>query len=168
MAKFKAELEAALPAIWRYAFALTRDHARADDLVQDCVERALNKRHLWSADRPLRPWLAKIALNVFRNGLHRERAHLHLAYDEAGDTPDLPVSETHMDARLDAKRTLARVAQLPEEQRHALLLVTVGGLSYAETAEALGVPIGTVMSRIARARHRLKQDPQPVQLRSVT
>ena len=73
-----------------------------------------------------------------------------------------------MDARLDARRTLARVAQLPEEQRHALLLVTVGGLSYAETAEALGVPIGTVMSRIARARHRLKQDPQPVQLRSVT
>ncbi|SFJ44690.1 RNA polymerase sigma factor [Celeribacter neptunius] len=169
MTRFREELQEALPSLWRYAFALTRDRSRADDLVQDCAERALRKKHLWQAERPLRPWLAKMALNIHRNALrHAAARHIHVAYDEADLTPHaLPSAEQG----LEAAELLRRVDALPSEQRDVLLLVVIDGVSYAEAAEVLGIPIGTVMSRISRARAALRQEPgggKPVRLRSVT
>lgn len=171
MPRFRQELKDALPGLWRYAFVLTRDRARADDLVQDCVERALRKRHLWQEDRPLRPWLAKMALNIHRNSAKSAARHLHVAYDEADLTAHATASP---DQGLEAREMLGRVDGLPEDQRDVLLLVVLDGLSYAEVAETLGIPIGTVMSRLSRARAALKRDPEterkPLRppLRSVT
>lgn len=171
MPRFRQELKEALPGLWRYAFALTRDRARADDLVQDCAERALRKRHLWQEDRPLRPWLAKMALNIHRNGYKGAARHLHVAYEDA----DLSAHATPSPEQgLEAREMLQRVDGLPLEQRDVLLLVVIDGLSYAETATALGIPIGTVMSRLSRARAALKSELKqeaPVtgtRLRSVT
>lgn len=169
MPRFRQELKEALPSLWRYAYVLTRDRSRADDLVQDCAERALRKRHLWQADRPIRPWLAKMALNIHRNGLRTSAArHIHVAYDEADLSPHaLPSAEQG----LEAMEMLRRVDALPPEQREVLLLVVIDGLSYAEAASVLDIPIGTVMSRISRARASLNQEPTPgppVRLRSVT
>ncbi|PTQ76042.1 RNA polymerase sigma factor [Celeribacter persicus] len=169
MPRFGQELKEALPSLWRYAYALTRDRSRADDLVQDCAERALRKRHLWQQDRPIRPWLAKMALNIHRNTLRTAAVrHIHVAYDEADLTSH---AQPSAEQGLEAREMLRRVDTLPPEQRDVLLLVVIDGLSYAEAAGVLGIPVGTVMSRISRARASLKQEPTPetpVRLRSVT
>lgn len=169
MPRFKQELRDALPGLWRYAFALTRDRSRADDLVQDCAERALRKRHLWQEDRPIRPWLAKMVLNIHRNTIARTKGKTFVDYTEM---EPLQYAAPSSEQGLIVRDMLRRVQDLPVEQRDTLLLVVIDGLSYAETADVLDVPIGTVMSRLSRARAALKGDPEPagamVRLRSVT
>ncbi|EKF16935.1 sigma-70 family RNA polymerase sigma factor [Nitratireductor pacificus] len=154
MPDFLDEIEACVPALRRYARALTRDAERADDLVQDCLERAIRKRGLWRPTGPLRAWLFRILLNTYRNDLRRDRrAPLSLPIDALSGEPPSPAGQPGRLALADTARALDK---LTDEQREALLLVAIEGLSYAEAANALGIPLGTLMSRIARARETLR------------
>jgi len=149
-------LIAHIPALRRYARALTGDAWACDDLVQDTLERACAKWRLWLAGSDLRAWLFTIMHNLYVSQIrHRMRqgdlaSPLDLA--ELDQEPAAPVSST--DSAIDLQRCLLR---LPEEQRVVLLLVTLEDLSYAEVAKITGVPLGTVMSRLSRARSRLQE-----------
>ena len=149
MATFQQKIEAAIPALRRYARALTRDADTADDLVQDTLVRALRSEHLFQGDE-IRSWLYTILTNLNRNRLRSLARRPVLASIEDNDAPDLAGPEA---GGRDIERALAL---LVEEQRAALLLVVLEGLSYREVAEVQGVPIGTVMSRLARARVQIK------------
>lgn len=159
-------LEPLIPSLRRYAYALVREHAAADDLVQDTLERALSR---WSSRRPdgdLRAWLFAILRNL-HVGRYREarRRGLPVAIDDAE-----PVDvRADPGAMLEAHDVLAAVDQLPEEQKSLLLLVGVEDFSYDEAARILGVPVGTVMSRLSRARRRLRSilEKGPALLRRV-
>lgn len=154
MNSFHDKLEAALPDLWRYAFALTRDHARADDLVQDCAERALRKRLLWKPRGALTPWLMRMLLNIYRNQLRAPANRPTLiSVDQLAERRAAPDT---LDAHMQLKATLAALDTLPADQREALLLVVLGGMSYRDAAHALDVPMGTLMSRLGRARARLR------------
>lgn len=160
---FKADVAAQMPSLRRYALALTRDRDIAEDLVQDTLARALSREHLWHGGS-LRAWLFTILTNLDRN---RRRA---LAVRPGVDELDEHRFGTPPQDAL-MKRAIERgVAALPEEQRQVLLLVALEGLSYREVAEVQDVPIGTVMSRLSRARAALRAalegGPQP-QLRRV-
>ena len=141
-----------LPRLRRYARALTGDVARADDLVQDTLERALAKLDLWQPGSDLRAWLFTLMHNLFVNQL-RARRPQDTALDEA---PEIPVNGGQMEA-LVARDIHAALARLPEDQRAIILLVGLEQFSYAEAAQVLGVPVGTVMSRLGRARERMRQ-----------
>ena len=149
-------IEPVIPALRRYARALVRDRATADDLVQDCLERAISH---WSRRREgdPRPWLFTIlhnlAVNQFRRAARRGK---HIAIDEANDD-DLG-QDAMQEQQLMYRDVLDRLARLPEDQRAVLLLVAVEDLSYADTAKVLDIPIGTVMSRLSRAREKLQQE----------
>ena len=147
-----AELIQHIPRLRRYARALVRDAARADDLVQDTLERALAKLDLWQPGSDLRAWLFTLMHNLFVNQL-RTRRPQDTALDEA---LDIPVSGGQMEA-LAARDMYAALARLPEEQREVILLVGLEQFAYAEAAQVLGVPVGTVMSRLARGRERMRQ-----------
>lgn len=149
MATFRQKVEAAIPALRRYARALTRDADMADDLVQDTLVRALRSEHLFEGDE-IRSWLYTILTNLNRNRLRSLARRPVLTPIEDNDAPDLAGPEA---GGRDIERALAL---LVEEQRTALLLVVLEGLSYREVAEVQGVPIGTVMSRLARARVQIK------------
>ncbi|MEZ5716197.1 MAG: RNA polymerase sigma factor [Paracoccaceae bacterium] len=110
MSGFHDQLTESLPALWRYAFSLTHDRAAADDLVQDCAERALRKRYLWLPHRPLKPWLMKMLLNTFRNRYRAETARPTVPLDEA---PPLAAAGASPEERLDLAQTLRAVQDLP-------------------------------------------------------
>ena len=141
-----------LPRLRRYARALTGDVNRADDLVQDTLERALAKLDLWQPGSDLRAWLFTLMHNLFVNQI-RVRRPLETVMEDALDEP---VSGGQMEA-LAARDIHAALARLPEEQREVLLLVGLEQFGYAEAAQVLGVPTGTVMSRLSRARERMRQ-----------
>jgi RNA polymerase sigma-70 factor (ECF subfamily) len=141
-----------IPRLRRYARALAGDQHAADDLVQDTVERAINKRHLWRPGSDLRAWLFAIMHNVFVNQLRARQAHPEAAIDE----DDLPAVPSVQGVRLEIRDLESALALLPPEQREIVLLVGLEQLSYAEVAKALDIPIGTVMSRLFRGRERLR------------
>lgn len=143
---------AEIPRLRRYARALTGPGDRADDLVQDTLERALDKWRFWQSVRDLRPWLFSIMHNLHVDH-HRREGRIDYRDDE--DLPDLPQRGEQTDA-LELRDLDRALALLPLEQREVLLLVALEELSYADAAKALGLPAGTVMSRLARARTRLK------------
>jgi RNA polymerase sigma factor (sigma-70 family) len=146
-------LERHIPALRRYAYALLRDHHAADDLVQDCLERALSRWYLRRTDGDLRAWLFTILRNLYINAYRsRHRRGEGTTIEDALSFGVQPDQETGLEAR-DA---LAALDQLPEEQKSLLLLIGVEDMSYAEVARMLGVPIGTVMSRLSRARQRFR------------
>jgi RNA polymerase sigma-70 factor, ECF subfamily len=149
LASFQRDVEAAIPALRRYARALTRDAETADDLVQDTLVRALRFEHLFTGGE-VRSWLYTILTNLNRNRLRSLARRPALSPIEDNDAPDMSGPEA---GGRDIERALAT---LVEEQRAALLLVVLEGLSYREVAEVQGVPIGTVMSRLARARAQIK------------
>lgn len=146
-----------IPRLRRYALALAGDPAAADDLVQDTLERALVKRHLWSRRGSLRGWLYRILYNVFLNQSgRRRRARAEVGLDgEMASAPALSVRPRH-DARLVCRDIAEAMRALPAGQRAAIALTAVEGLSYDEAAEALGVPVGTLRSRLSRGRDRLR------------
>jgi len=149
---FEADVVAWLPQLRRYARALTRDPAWADDLVQDTAERALTHVRAFRPDSNLRAWLLTILRHIYLDQL---RAHREITLDdEHGPWQSLEAPAGQVDSLVlrDVQRMLYR---LPLEQREVLLLVCVEDLTYREAAEVLAVPIGTVMSRLARARKRL-------------
>jgi RNA polymerase sigma-70 factor (ECF subfamily) len=149
VAQFRANVEAAIPALRRYARALTRDSDIADDLVQDTLVRALRSEHLFHGGE-IRSWLYTILTNLNRNRLRSLARRPALSPIDDNDAPDMTGPEA---GGRDIERALAT---LVEDQRTALLLVVLEGLSYREIAEIQGVPIGTVMSRLARARAQIK------------
>ena len=145
---------AQIPSLRRYARALTGDTWAADDLVQDTLERACNKWRLWLVGTNLRAWLFSVMHNLFVNQLRQSAGGalpLMLDIDDLAD--DLPAPAAKTDQTLDLQRCLLR---LPPEQREVLLLVSMEDMSYAEVAKVTGVPLGTVMSRLSRARARLQ------------
>lgn len=147
-----AAIAAEIPRLRRYARGLVGDAAAADDLVQDCLVRALANQAQWCEGASPRGWLFKILYHLHVDAHRRARRRpLHVDFDEAAKSLVSP--EGGGDQALDIDDALAR---LPDEQRQVLLLVALEGLSYAETADVLDVPIGTVMSRISRARDRLR------------
>jgi RNA polymerase sigma-70 factor (ECF subfamily) len=139
-----------VPALRRFARALVRNSDGADDLVQDTIVRALRGEHLFHGG-DLRTWLFTILLNLDRNRRRSLSRRPFLAVIEDVDPPAEPAADG---SARDIHRGLAL---LPSEQREVLLLVTLEGLSYREAAEAQGVPIGTVMSRLSRARTTLRE-----------
>ena len=141
-----------IPALRRYARALTGDAWAADDLAQDTLERACTRWRLWLAGSDLRAWLFTVMHNLFVSAYRRRQAApATVALDEL--TQELPGPHGAHDSALDLQRCLLR---LPDEQREVLLLVTLEDLTYAEVARITGTPIGTVMSRLSRARERLR------------
>ena len=140
-----------IPRLRRYARALVGDRASADDLVQDTLERAWAKLHLYRRGTDLRAWLFTVMHNVHVNKVRATRVTDTL--DD--ELPELAQRASQGDALLlrDLDRAIAR---LPSEQRAVLLLVTLEEMSYEEVARALGIPIGTVMSRLSRAREKLR------------
>jgi RNA polymerase sigma-70 factor (ECF subfamily) len=149
VAGFRTGVEAAIPALRRYARALTRDADIADDLVQDTLVRALRSEHLFHGG-DVRSWLYTILTNLNRNRLRSLARRPALSPIEDNDAPDLAGPEA---GGRDIERALAT---LVDDQRTVLLLVVLEGLSYREVADIQGVPIGTVMSRLARARAQIK------------
>ena len=148
MSEFQRMVEAAIPALRRYARALTRDSDIADDIVQDTLVRALRSEHLFHGG-DVRAWLYTILTNLNRNRLRSISRRPTLTPIKDGDAA-LTGPDT-------GSRDIARALDgLAEEQRAALLLVVLEGLTYREVAEVQGVPIGTVMSRLARARTQIK------------
>lgn len=150
------EIEAAIPALRRYAIALSRDRDLADDLVQDCLERALAARRKWRRDGAVQAWMFRILQNLWRDELRRRprRAHLVTVDDLSHRSPAVSGGQEEHLALADVHAAMGR---LQEEQRAALLLVGLEGMSYDEAARVLEIPKGTLMSRLARARARLRQ-----------
>jgi RNA polymerase sigma-70 factor (ECF subfamily) len=162
MIAFRPSVEAMIPALRRYARALTRDADIADDLVQDTLVRALRSEKLFHGG-DIRSWLYTILTNLNRNRRRTLARRPSIAPLNDDDEPG--ANGTEAEGR-DIERALAG---LVEEQRSALLLVMLEGMTYREVAEIQGVPIGTVMSRLARARAHIKAsiDGERVALRRV-
>ena len=154
MDEIAALLEPQIPALRRYAWALLRDREAADDLVQDTLERARRRWRLRRRDGDLRAWLFTIQRNLFLNAVRQRSRRGPQVGVEALDAGRAPgASRT---ATLGTRDVLAGLDALPEEQRSVLLLVGVEDLSYEEAAQVLGVPLGTVMSRLSRARAEIE------------
>jgi RNA polymerase sigma-70 factor (ECF subfamily) len=151
---FAADVETVIPRLRRYARALTASREAADDLVQDTLERAWTKRALWQPGTDLRAWLFTLMHNVHVNSVRRA-----LRRPEGSAIPEKDV-RTADGASAETGIVLgelrAALAALPDDQRAVVLLVGLEQLSYAETAGVLGIPVGTVMSRLARGRERMR------------
>jgi RNA polymerase sigma-70 factor (ECF subfamily) len=148
-------VEPMIPALRRYARGLLKDATAADDLVQDCLERVIAHWHHRRNEDP-RTWIFAILHNLAVNRLKQNaRRGEHLPFEKVDESAFArqPTQEDNL-MRRDIIQALEK---LPEEQRSVLLLVSVEDLSYAQTAEVLAIPIGTVMSRLSRARERLRQ-----------
>jgi RNA polymerase sigma-70 factor (ECF subfamily) len=155
MSNFARLLETEIPRLRRYARALTRDGSRADDLVQSCLVRAVAKEHLWQPGSDLRAWLFTILHNQHVNDVRRSvREGVTVAVDDVAPVPTVASSAAASLQLRDLERAMAR---LPEEQRQVILLVGLEGMRYEEVARILGIPIGTVRSRLSRGREMLRE-----------
>jgi RNA polymerase sigma-70 factor (ECF subfamily) len=155
VAEIYRSIEAEIPRLRRYARSLARDIAAADDLVQDCLTRALGKLHLWEEGTDLRAWLFTILHNQYVNQVRRavrEGAAVGLSETEPALTR-APQQGKSLELR-DLERAMTK---LPDEQRSVILLVGLEGMRYEEVAEVLGVPVGTVRSRLSRGRDALRR-----------
>ena len=142
-----------IPRLRRYARALAGDRSAADDLVQDTLERALSRFHLWRQGSDLRAWLFTIMHNIFVNQARSRarRYHESLETEPAAEAVRAPEPDW-----LELRDIANALSRLPPEQRVVVLLVGLEQFTYEEAAQVLGVPIGTVMSRLSRARERLR------------
>jgi RNA polymerase sigma-70 factor (ECF subfamily) len=146
---------AEIPRLRRYARALLRDRDAADDLVQDCLERALRRLDNWRMGDSPRRWLFTIMHHLFVDQTRRSRRRgeaFPLSHEEVGGVASEP---PQMDA-LVAREVADALQSIGADRRAALLLVAVEGLSYAEAADVLGIPAGTLMSRVSRGREELR------------
>jgi RNA polymerase sigma factor (sigma-70 family) len=143
---------AELPRLRRYARAMVGNRAAADDLVQDTLEKAWVKVHQWRAGSDLRAWLFSIMHNLRVDQLRRPGLSTSSMDD---DLFEVPTRATQHD-RLEVQDLESALARLPQEQREVLLLVALEEMSYGQVASVLGVPTGTVMSRLSRGRERLR------------
>jgi RNA polymerase sigma-70 factor (ECF subfamily) len=165
MSEIGCLVEREIPRLRRYARALTRATDRADDLVQDTLVRALTKGHLWQPGTDIRAWLFTIMHNQYVNTVRREM-HRAATIDIEQVTSTL-VAATDPTSSLQLCELDRALARLPDEQREVILLVGLEGMAYESAAQILGVPIGTVRSRLSRGRETLRQlmgrqeDPTP-------
>lgn len=164
------DLVAAIPRLRRYARVLTGEASRADDLVQDTLARAWEKRALWQAGTDLRAWLFTVMHNVFVNQralARREARNVSLDADsEPGDVWQIAVRATQH-VHVELREILQQLGRLPAEQREVLVLAAVEEMKYEEIAAVLDIPVGTVMSRLSRAREKLRRiatEPLPLKI----
>jgi RNA polymerase sigma-70 factor, ECF subfamily len=155
MADLHRNIEAEIPRLRRYARALVRDVVAADDLVQESLTRALAKLHLWQEGTNLRAWLITILHNQYVNDVRRAmRAGRPVELSEA---EGLLSRSADQDKRLELRDLERALARLPEVQRVPILLVGLEGLGYEAAAAVLGIPVGTVRSRLSRGRDALRR-----------
>ncbi|MDL2409242.1 RNA polymerase sigma factor [Rhizobium calliandrae] len=147
---FEAEVLALLPSLRRYSRSLTRSDADGEDLLHDCVEKVLARRGQWRGLN-LRGWVLTIMTNLYRNGLRQQGGRNFVDLD---DSTDLPAAESNDDP-LERSQLEAALDSLGEDYRAVLMLVVVEGYSYQDVATTLDIPVGTVMSRLSRARRKM-------------
>jgi RNA polymerase sigma-70 factor, ECF subfamily len=154
MTDFRPLIEKEIPRLRRYARALVRNRDNADDLVQDTLLRALAKIHLWQPGTDLRAWLFTLMHNQYVNSVRRAvREGNQTSLDAAAELGHSASQQVSLQLR-DLENALNR---LPDEQRSVVLLIGLEGMRYEEVAEILGVPVGTIRSRLSRAREALRQ-----------
>jgi RNA polymerase sigma factor (sigma-70 family) len=146
-----------LPRLRRFAHALARSPTDADDLVQGSIERALRSRSQWQPGTRLDSWMYRITRNLWIDTVRsrRRREDLHAPLEEAELIRDDP--RDAIEAAIDLKKAMAAMQRLPEEQREVVALILIEGFGYRESSEILGLPIGTVSSRLVRGRNALLQ-----------
>ncbi len=152
---FSKYLITELPYLRRFARGLCGDASLADDLVQDCVERALMKSHLYDPARPLRAWLYAVLRNIYVSNWRRNSK-----FTGAKNLDDLEGFEGAVQPEQENNFSVALITDaldnLPAQQREVLILISLEEMSYQQAAEIIGVPIGTIMSRLSRARAHLQ------------
>src|SRR3954469_1298684 len=154
MSDFGSLVEAEIPRLRRYARALTRDVVRADDLVQSCLARAVAKQHLWQPGTDLRAWLFTLLHNQHVNDVRRSvREGINVSIEDAA--PVLTIQPNAIDV-LQLRDLEKALGQLAQEQRQVILLIGMEEMTYEDAASFLGVPIGTVRSRLSRGRDQLR------------
>jgi len=141
-----------IPRLRRYARALTGDRTHADDLVQDTLERAWSKLHMWQRGSDMRAWMFSIMHNTFINHIRKNKLDTVSIDDEALEVPTRSTQEDSLQMR----DLATAITKLPCEYREVVLLVGLEQMSYEEIAQVLGIPMGTVMSRLSRGRERLR------------
>ncbi|MCW2236472.1 sigma-70 family RNA polymerase sigma factor [Azospirillum canadense] len=149
-----AQIESEIPRLRRFARAMVRDATLADDLVQECLERALSRLHLWRPGSNLRAWLFTILRNLHINGIRRRQAVVDI--DGEGQAA-IGAAHGGQFVRLELRDLKRALGMLPTEQREVVLLIGLEGISYGEAADILGISIGTVKSRLSRGRRALRQ-----------
>ncbi len=152
----KRDMIPILPRLRRFARTLTRSVPEADDLVQEACLRALSRSHQWDPSQPLDRWLFRITRNLWISEIRKRKVRLGEGQVPAEESSELVTTETG-EASVAATQLRGKIAALPGELSSVLLVVSVEGYSYAEAAELLDIPIGTVMSRIHRARKTLAE-----------
>ncbi|HSK40578.1 MAG TPA: sigma-70 family RNA polymerase sigma factor [Arenibaculum sp.] len=154
MSNVGTQLELHIASLRRYARALLRDRNEADDLVQECLARALSRTDRFKEGTNLRAWLFTIMHNVHVNQVRQKIARP--AEVGVDDVELRMVTPAVQEQRIELRDMQRAVGELPEEQRRVLLLVALEGMKYEEVAEVLGIPVGTVMSRLSRAREAVR------------
>jgi RNA polymerase sigma-70 factor (ECF subfamily) len=150
--KFESELTQLLPRLRRFAFALSRNGADADDLAQATIERALRSRDQWQPVTRLDSWLFRIMRNLWIDTVRaRGRRERHEAPEDAAKDVGEDPREA-MDTSMELQRAMSAMERLPDEQREVVALILIEGFGYREVSEMLGLPIGTVSSRLVRGR----------------
>ncbi len=153
------ELPDHLPAVTRFARSLTRNAADGDDLLQDTVERALSRAHQFQEGTNLRAWLFTICRSVFLNS--RRKAAARMVHVEFEDIHSAIPAELDQEIAMEFEDVKAAFATLPLQDRAVIALVTLEGLKYEEAAQVLDVPVGTIRSRLSRARSKLMDRLEP-------
>jgi RNA polymerase sigma-70 factor, ECF subfamily len=152
---FQDELIALIPHLRRFARGLCGDAALADDLVQDCIERALAKSHLYDPSRPLKAWAYAILRNGFISGLRQEgRSHVVKTIDDLAAHEG--ITQPEQEQQLSVAQIKDALDLLPAQQREVIVMVALEELSYREISDMIGAPVGTVMSRLCRGRQALR------------
>jgi RNA polymerase sigma-70 factor (ECF subfamily) len=155
MADIATLIEEQIPRLRRYALALTRNDVTADDLVQDCLVRAIAKQRLWQEGTDIRAWLFTILHNQYVNDVRKSARHGQTV--EIIDTEPALSRSAHQGAGLELRDLDRALAKLPDEQRAVILMVGLEGMAYETVAEIIGVPVGTVRSRLSRGRDALRR-----------
>src|SRR5258706_11734481 len=154
----RSRIAALVPRLRRFALSVTGNRADADDLVQDTLERALRHLDQWEPGTRLDSWMFRIAQNLFIDARRAAKRKRSVFVDTEGNLADAGYDgERAAEAHVTWRETCAALAILPEDQRSAIALVLIDGMSYRDAADVLGVPIGTLTSRLARGRETLAE-----------
>lgn len=154
--KARKELTGQIPRLRRYAHVLCRNHSDSDDLVQATLERALSRLEQWKPGTDMRAWLFTIMHNLSVNQLRKQKQQNDILSDQGQDLDQFPAASAIRQPDSIVSEIEAGLSRLPADQREVLILVGIEELSYQQTADVLDIPIGTVMSRLNRARQRLR------------
>ncbi|ACI97710.1 sigma-70 family RNA polymerase sigma factor [Rhodospirillum centenum] len=150
---FEDQLAEQIAALRRYALVLTRSRTEAEDLVQDCLAKALSCADQWQPGTDLRAWLFRILYTCHVSLLRKQQVR---ARAQQGEVPETS-ADPEQPRRLEVKRVLSALDRLPAAQREAIVLVALEDMKYEDAARRLGIPVGTLMSRLARGREALRR-----------